>query len=111
MSMIPNLVELTHFNNKHPENKNLQITNKKDKYIKVYKNDEWKIDKRDIVIDSIMNNKLDTLESYYEEKGKNNIKRHVKKRFEKFQEEIDTNNKNTINKVKEDIKLKIVNNS
>jgi len=110
-SMIPNLVELTHFNKNHPENKNLKITNKKDKYIKVYKNDEWKIDKRDTVIDNIMNNKFDTLENYYEEKGKNNIKRYVQKRFEKFQEDIDNDNKTTIGKVKEDITLKIVNNS
>ena len=110
-TMIPNLLKLTHFHEDHPENNNLKITNKKDKYIKVYKNDEWKIDKRDIVIDNIMNNKFDTLETYYEERGKNNIKRHIKKRFERFQDDIDSDNKNTISKVKEDITLKIVNNS
>ena len=58
-----------------------------------------------------MNNKLDTLETYYEEKGKNNVKKYIQKRFEKFQDDIDTDNKNTINKVKEDITLTIVNNS
>ena len=56
-TMIADLVKLTHFHKDHPENKNLKITNKKDKYIKVYKNDEWKLDKRDIVIDNIMHNK------------------------------------------------------
>ena len=87
--MIPNLLKLTHFDKDHPENKNLQITNKRDKYIKVYKNDEWKLNKRDIVIDNILNNKFDTLETYYVEKGKNSIKSYQQQRFEKFQDDID----------------------
>ena len=110
-SMIPNLLKLTHFHKDHPENKNLQITNKKDKYIKIYKNDEWKLDKRDKVIDNIMNNKFDTLETYYVEKGKNSIKSYEKKRFEKVQNDIDNDNKNTINKIKDDIELTIMNNT
>ena len=109
--LIPNLLKLTHFHKDHPENKNLKITNKRDKYIKVYKNDEWKLDKRDIVIDNIMNHKFDTLETYYAEKGKNNIMRYEQKRFEKFQDNIDCDNKETMNKLKEDITLTIVNNS
>ena len=110
-SMISDLLSLTHFNKDHPENKNLKITNKKDKYIKVYKNDEWKLDKRDIVIDNIMHNKFDTLETYYVEKGKNRIMRYEQKRFEKFQDDIDCDNKDTMDKLKEDITLTIVNNS
>ena len=109
-SMISELLSLTHFHKDHPENKNLKITNKKDKYIKVYKNDKWKLDKRDIVIDNIMHNKFDTLETYYVEKGKNNIMRYEQKRFEKFQDDIDCDNKNTIDKLKDDITLTIVNN-
>ena len=110
-SMISELLSLTHFHKDHPENKNLKITNKKDKYIKVYKNDKWKLDKRDIVIDNIMHNKFDTLETYYVEKGKNNIMRYEQKRFEKFQDDIDCDNKKTIDKLKDDITLTIVNNS
>ena len=110
-SMIPNLLKLTHFHKDHPENKNLKITNKRDKYIKVYKNDEWKLDKRDIVIDNIMNHKFDTLETYYAEKGKNSIKSYQQKRFEKFQDDIDCDVTVTIDKVKEDINLTIVNNT
>ena len=39
--MIPKIVEDVHFNDKVPENKNLQLVNKKDKHIKVKENDEW----------------------------------------------------------------------
>ena len=77
----------------------------------MYKNDEWKLDKRDIVIDNIMHNKFDTLETYYVEKGKNRIMRYEQKRFEKFQDDIDFDNKKTMDKLKEHITLTIVNNS
>ena len=110
-SMIPNLLKLTHFHKDHPENKNLQITNKKDKYIKIYKNDEWKLDKRDKVIDNIMNNKFDTLETYYVEKGKNSIKSYEKKRFEKIQDDIDNDDKEIVEQIKDEIELTIMNNS
>ena len=110
-SMIPNLLQLTHFHEDHPENKNIQITNKKDKYIKVYKNDEWKLDKRAIVIDNIMNHKFDTLETYYAEKGKNSITSYQQKRFEKFQDDIDCNNQQTLDQLTDDIELTIVNNT
>ena len=110
-TMISNLLELTHFHKDHPENKNLKITNKKDKYIKVYKDHKWKLDKKDIVIDNIVNNKFDTLETFYIEKGKNSIKSYQKKRFEKYQDDIDCNNKDTINKLTDDINLTILNNT
>ena len=110
-SMIPNLVQLTYFHKDHPENKTIKITNKKDKYIKIYKDDEWKLDKRDNVIDNIMNNKLDTLETYYEEKGKNCITSYQKKRFEKIQDDFDCDNEKVINKIKDDIELTIMNNT
>ena len=34
---IPELIKFTHFNNEHPENQNIKITNKKQPYIKVLK--------------------------------------------------------------------------
>ena len=77
----------------------------------MYKDDKWKLDKKDIVIDNIVNNKFDTLETYYIEKGKNTIKSYQQKRFEKYQEDIDCNNKETIDKLTDDITLTIVNNS
>ena len=40
---IPKLLKLTHFNDEHPENHNLAITNVKSKYAHVRKNDIWQI--------------------------------------------------------------------
>ena len=39
--MIPKLIEAVHFNDKKPENKNILLPNKKDKLIKVYKDNKW----------------------------------------------------------------------
>ena len=40
---IPKLIENIHFNPSHPENHNIKITNKKEPYIKVRKNDKWEL--------------------------------------------------------------------
>ena len=42
---IPELIKYTHFNDKHPENQNIKITNKKEPYIKFLKmiNGNYKI--------------------------------------------------------------------
>ena len=38
---IPKLIELKHFDSKHPENHNVKITNIHDKYAKIYKDKQW----------------------------------------------------------------------
>ena len=38
---IPKLVELIHFNPKYPENHNIKIENKKDKFVDLYLKDKW----------------------------------------------------------------------
>ena len=48
--IIPELIKYTHFNNAHPENQNIKITNKKEPYIKVRKNDKWELQDKDETI-------------------------------------------------------------
>ena len=110
-TMISNLLELTHFNKDHPENKNLKITNKKSKYIKVFKGDEWKLDKKDIEIDNLMNIKYEQLDDYYEEKGKDKMKNTHKVRFEVYKDNIEDENKELLSDIKDSLELSIINNS
>ena len=35
------MIGLTHFHEEHPENKNIKITNKKEKFIKVFDGKKW----------------------------------------------------------------------
>ena len=51
---IPELIKYTHFNDAHPENQNIKITNKKEPYIKVRKNDKWELQDKDETISDLI---------------------------------------------------------
>ena len=51
---IPELIKYTHFNDDHPENQNIKITNKKEPYIKVRKNDKWELQDKDETITDLI---------------------------------------------------------
>ena len=53
-SAIPKLIKNIHFNPKHPENHNIKITNKKEPYIKVRKNDKWELQNKDETITDLI---------------------------------------------------------
>ena len=110
-TMIPNLVALTHFHKDHPENKNLMITNKKDKYVKVFTGGKWTLQDKDNIIDNIICHKYDILEEHFDEKCKNNLENYQKKRFNQYREEFVDDNNKIINDLKENIKLTIINNT
>ena len=38
---IPEMIKHTHFNKEHPENQNIKLTNKKEPYVKVMKDNKW----------------------------------------------------------------------
>jgi len=51
---VPKLVEKIHFDKEHPENQNIKLTNKKEPYIKIRKNNKWKLaDRKTEVLDLI----------------------------------------------------------
>jgi len=52
--IIPELIKYTHFNDDHPENQNIKITNKKEPYIKVRKNDKWELQDKDETINDLI---------------------------------------------------------
>ena len=42
------MIKKTHFNDKHPENKNIRMLNKKDNKLQIRKNNKWEyVDKKD----------------------------------------------------------------
>ena len=76
---IPKLVELIHFNPKYPENHNIKMENKKDKYIDMYFKDKWTyVDIKDALHDLIVTKKKITdthLEEDCDEQCINDYKR------------------------------------
>ena len=82
LSAIPKLIELKHFNPKHPENHNIKITNIHDKFAKIYKDNKWLIShKKDVILDLVENGYAD---------------------FEEFK---DLNEEEITNKIKEKYKI------
>ena len=66
---IPELIKYTHFNDDHPENQNIKITNKKDPYIKVRKNNKWELqDKDETITDLIDRQQIHLLDEDLEKK-------------------------------------------
>jgi len=51
---IPELIKYTHFNDDYPENQNIKITNKKEPYIRVRKNDKWELQDKDTTITDLI---------------------------------------------------------
>ena len=51
---IPELIKHTHFNDEHPENQNIKITNKKEPYVKIMKDNKWELhDRKNTITDLI----------------------------------------------------------
>lgn len=61
---IPKLIELKHFNPKHPENHNVKITNIHDKYAKIYKDKKWIIQHKTDVLETMIDNGFADLEEF-----------------------------------------------
>jgi len=51
---IPEMIKHTHFNMEHPENQNIRITNKKEPYVKIRKDNKWELqDRKNTITDLI----------------------------------------------------------
>jgi hypothetical protein len=107
-SAIPELIKYTHFNDKHPENQNIKLTNKKEPYIKVLKNKKWElVDRKDTINDLIdkKHSLLNTIDI------KNNFNNNTYNRIELFNQKYLNDNKELLNKLYKDSELVLLNNS
>ena len=68
---IVKMIKNINFNSAHPQNHNVYIPNKKDQYAMIYDGAKWLLNKKDDVIDNLINNNYGRIINYYEENGKN----------------------------------------
>jgi len=68
---IPEMIKHTHFNKEHPENQNIKITNKKEPYVKIMKDNKWELQDRKNTITDLID------------------KQHIKMSDEKIEEQIE----------------------
>ena len=106
---IPKLIEKIHFNPEHPENHNLKITNKKEPYIKIRKNNKWELQDKKETLDTIVDDKYDILDDHIDSNEKN-LTEFEKEIMEKFKERIN-NEEDLLKEIKKKTELIILNKS
>ena len=85
---IPRLIKYIHFNEKHPENHNIAITNKKSKYCSIRKNNIWQLSLIKDMLNDLIDQKFsliyDTYMDIHEDLPENR-----KDKFDKFTKKIE----------------------
>ena len=110
---VPKLVEKIHFDNEHPENQNIKLTNKKEPYIKIRKDNQWKLADRKTEVLDLIDSKCFLLSEKYKtllEKN-NNLTSEQKDKIENFIEKYNEDNTVLIDDLMNKTELMLLNNS
>ena len=102
---VQKLIEKVHFSKKKPENKNIALTNKKEKMIKIFKNNKWKYKSKDEIMDEIINTNYTRIDDFYTEKGKSKLDNFHNNTYLKFQEKFEENEEELHDKIKNDCEM------
>ena len=107
---IPKLIKAIHFNPRHPENHNVRITNKKQRFADVCYNNKWVLADKKKVINDMIDKGFDIMDEHHEVNNDeyDNIR---KKRYNKFKDMYEDNDKNLKKRLEQDIEIEILNNS
>ena len=105
---IPELIKYTHFNKDHPENQNIKLTNKKEPYVKILKNNKWELADRKDTITDLIDQKHSILNNV---NIKNELKSNIINRINIFNNKYLNDDKELINKLYKDSELVLLNNS
>lgn len=87
---VPQLVKFIHFHPRHPENHNIKIPNKKQRYALVQKNGAWEYRNKHEMIETIVDNSFNILDCHYE-KNKVALSGTKQQSFLEFQKQYETN--------------------
>lgn len=109
---IPKLIKYIHFHPEHPENHNIRITNRKEPYIRVFKDQKWNLADKRTVIGSILDKSVTLLDNHfnaYEE----SLSAKQKERYSDFTVNFsdDSNETDIKKKYEKDVELLVINES
>lgn len=104
------MIEDVHFSDKKPENKNIKIQNKKEKYVKVYQDEKWIYKDKKSTITNLVDDKYSLIDNHYEETKDTPKPKHVERQFEKFKELYNEGDKDPHNEIRVDCELVLLNN-
>ena len=107
---IPKMIEEVHFSDKKPENNNIKLTNKKEKYVKVYQGDKWIFKDRKSTIKQLMDDKYTIIDNHYEESKENSKPKKVDNQYKKFKNMYNDGERDLHNEIRVDCELLLLNN-
>ena len=104
---IPVFTKYLHFNKNNPENHNIYISNLKNKFVMVYKKDDWNLTNQDDILGKLIDFKTDFLAEKFDE-YKNDLPSSTLRKFDRFLDE--QYEDDVINDIKDELKLILYNN-
>jgi len=107
--MIPKLIEAVHFNDEHPENKNIALTNSRDNKIKIFSDNRWIYRDKEETINDLVEGKYYILDEHFEEVN-NSLDTKNKTNFVKFKQYLNSDDKEFCSKLKRDCEMVLLNN-
>ena len=107
--MIQRMIEKVHFNDMKPENKNLMIVNKKDKYIKIYENGKWIYKDKKTTLEDLIDGKYFILDEHFNEITSEELSEIQKDRYEGFQTKYDNKDNGLHKELLEKTELTLLN--
>jgi hypothetical protein len=110
---VPKLVEKIHFDKEHPENQNIKLTNKKEPYIKIRKNNKWKLADRKTEVLDLIDSKCFLLSEKYKKllKKEHNLSDSQQDTVDSFIEQYNEDNTALIDNLINKTELMLLNNS
>ena len=66
-SAVPELLKQIHFHPDHPENRNIKITNHRERFAHVFRNQEWQLARKDEILDEMVESGFTLLDTCFEE--------------------------------------------
>ena len=110
--MINNLTKMIHFNKDKPENMNMYIPSRKQRFIKVFRENKWVLEEKKRRIPDLIDRNYIMLDNHYEDCGGNErISNEAKRHYQNYQNFIDRKNKQIMNQEYIACELAILNNS
>jgi len=107
--MIQRMIEKVHFNDLKPENQNLMIVNKKDKYIKIYENGKWIYKDKKTTMEDLIDGKYFILDEHFNEITSEELSEIQKDRYEGFQTKYDNKDNGLHKELLEKTELTLLN--
>ena len=108
---VPEIIKLVHFNNKHPENMNLCISNLKNDYVMVFDGEEWIVKNRDDMFDKLISDSEKILQSkfmkWFDDAKEDDKYNKAVGKFKKYLNK--SSNQTLINSIKKELKLLLYN--